>query len=331
MKERIMAEQKTIVFLYSQRLVPQEIMQMARGMLPPEFTLEWLEQGEAAATRQEKFARADIMFAYPGNPSAADLTVARKLKLFQVLSAGYEWLDLASFKRAGIPVANNGGANAPTVAEHAILLILAVYKKLPLHHNTLRAGQWLGAQETLRMREFRGKTLGIIGFGRIGREVAQIARGFQATVCYYDTVRAPAAVEQALGATFMPFEELLAKADVVSIHTPLTPETKGSINARALGLMKSSAIIINTSRGPVIDEPALLAALREQRIAGAGLDVFVAEPLPADSPFLSLDNVVLTSHIAGVTLDTWSRRLAFSFANAQRVASGQAPESLIGA
>jgi phosphoglycerate dehydrogenase-like enzyme len=269
------------------------------------------------------------MFAYPGNPSAEDLTTARKLKLFQVLSAGYEWLDLAAFKRAGVPVANNGGANAPTVAEHAILLILAVYKKLPLHHNTLHEGRWLGAQETLRMREFRGKTLGIIGFGRIGRELAQIARGFQTTICYYDAVRAPAAVEQSLGATFVSFDELLTKADVVSIHTPLTSETKGFINARALGLMKPSAILINTSRGPVIDEPALIAALREKRIAGAGLDVFVAEPLPAESPFLSLDNVVLTSHIAGVTLDTWSRRLAFAFDNARRVASGQAPESII--
>jgi glyoxylate reductase/D-3-phosphoglycerate dehydrogenase len=324
-----MPEQKTIVFLYSQRLVPPEIMQMARELLPAEFSLEWLEQGEASAIRRDKFARADIMFAYPGNPSAEDLTTARKLKLFQVLSAGYEWLDLAAFKRAGVPVANNGGANAPTVAEHAILLILAVYKKLPLHHNTLHEGRWLGAQETLRMREFRGKTLGIIGFGRIGRELAQIARGFQTTICYYDAVRAPAAVEQSLGATFVSFDELLTKADVVSIHTPLTSETKGFINARALGLMKPSAILINTSRGPVIDEPALIAALREKRIAGAGLDVFVAEPLPAESPFLSLDNVVLTSHIAGVTLDTWSRRLAFAFDNARRVASGQAPESII--
>lgn len=324
-----MAEQRTIVFLYAQRLVPPEIMQMARELLPSGFSLEWLEQGEASAIRQAKFAQADIMFAYPGNPSADDLAGARRLKLFQVLSAGYEWLDLAAFKRANIPVANNGGANAPTVAEHTILLILAVYKKLPLHHNTLRAGRWLGAQETLNMREFRGKTLGIIGFGRIGREVAQIARGFQAAICYYDAVRAPEAVEQALGATWVSFDELLTKADVVSIHTPLTSETNGFINARAFALMKPSAILINTSRGPVVDESALLAALRERRIAGAGLDVFVAEPLPADSPLLSLENVVLTSHIAGVTLDTWSRRLAFSFANAQRVASGQAPESII--
>ncbi len=324
-----MNEQKHIIFLYSPRFVPPQIIQMAQEQVPQGFTLDLLEQDTPAETRLEKFAQADFMFAYPGNPSDAELAAAKKLKLFQVLSAGYEWLDLAAFKRAGIPVANNGGANAPTVAEHAILLILAVYKKLPLHHNALHAGRWLGLQETLRMREFRGKTLGIIGFGRIGQEVARLARGFQVTIRYYDTVRASATVEQEIGATPLPLDDLLRQADVVTIHTPLTPGTKGLINTRALSLMKPSAILINTSRGPVIDETALVTALREGRIAGAGLDVFAVEPLPADHPLLSLENVVLTSHIAGVTLDTWSRRLTFAFANARQVAAGQAPESVV--
>ena len=246
------------------------------------------------------------------------------------MSAGYEWLDLDAFRNAKIPVANNGGANAPTVAEHALLLILAVYKKLPLHHNTLHAGRWLGLQETLQMREFRGKTLGIVGFGRIGQELARLASGFQTTIRYYDTVRAPAALEQELHAELLPLDELLSQADVVSVHTPLTAQTQGIINARALKLMKPSAILVNTSRGPVIDEVALVEALREKQIAAAGLDVFAVEPMPTDSPLLSLENVVLTPHIAGVTLDTWARRLAFGFANVQRVAEGHAPESVIG-
>ena len=324
-----MTKQNTIVFLHARSLVPPEVIHMVNEQLPPGFLIDFLEQSSPADTRLEKISHADFMLAYPGNPSADELNGAKQLKLFQMLSAGYEWIDLALFQKLGVPVANNGGANAPTVAEHAILLILAVFKKLPLHHNTLHAGKWLGAQETLRMRELRGKTVGIIGFGRIGQELARIAKGFQANIIYCDAVRAPTSVEQEVGAERLALDDLLQGADVVSVHTPLTAETKGLINARTLDLMKPSAILVNTSRGPVIDEPALIDALRNNRIAGAGLDVFTAEPLETDSPLLSLDNVVLTSHIAGVTLDTWSRRIAFGFANIERVAAGQPPESVI--
>ena len=325
-----MAKQPTIVFLYSQRFVPAQIIQMAQEQVPSGFTFELLEQDSPGKTRLEKISQADFILAYPGNPSTEELHAAKQLKLFQILSAGYEWLDLDLFQKLGLPIANNGGANAPTVAEHAILLILAVFKKLPLHHNALHEKKWLGLQETLNMREFRGKKLGLVGFGRIGQEVARIAKAFQTTIFYYDTIRAATAVEQEVGAQLLPLDALLEQSDVVSIHTPLTDETKGIINARALGLMKSSAIVVNTSRGPVIDEPALIEALQNNRIAGAGLDVFTTEPLETDSPLLFLDNVVLTSHIAGVTLDTWSRRIAFGFGNIQRVADGQKPASVIG-
>ena len=182
------------------------------------------------------------------------------------MSAGYEWLDLDLLRELKIPLANNGGANAPTVAEHAILLILAVFKKLPMHHNSLHQGEWLESQETLRMRELRNKTLGIVGFGRIGQEVARIAQGFQTTTLYFDVVQAPEAVEQELGAKRVSLEDLLQQSDVVTIHTNLTDETKGIINAQNLSLMKSSAIVVNTSRGPVIDEPALIEALREGKL-----------------------------------------------------------------
>ena len=324
-----MSDQHTIVFLHSHRLVPPEVIQMVKEQLPTGFVIDFLEQDTAAGVRMEKISQADFMLAYPGNPSAEELNAAKQLKLFQMLSAGYEWIDLDLFQKLEVPVANNGGANAPTVAEHAILLILAVFKKLPLHHNTLHEGKWLGAQETLRMRELRGKTVGIIGFGRIGQEMARIAKGFQASVIYYDTLEAPAAVVQEVGVERLALDDLLQRADVVSVHTPLTDETKGIINAQTLGLMRSSAILVNTSRGPVVDESALIDALQNHQIAGAGLDVFTSEPLETDSPLLSLDNVVLTSHIAGVTLDTWSRRISFGFANIQRVAAGQAPESVI--
>lgn len=325
-----MSDSKKIVFLYSSRYVPEQIIDMAKAQVPAGFHLELLEQDTPADTRRDAIARADFMLGYPGNPTSEEIAGAKHLKLFQLISAGYEWIDLDAFRSVRIPVANNGGANAPTVAEHALLLILAVYKKLPLHHNTLHEGSWLGLQETLQMREFRGKTLGVVGFGRIGQELARLACGFQTNICYYDTVRAPAVLEQELRAELLPFDKLLGQADVVSIHTPLTAQTQGIINTRALKLMKPSAILINTSRGPVIDEAALIEALRENQIAGAGLDVFATEPMPTDSPLLALDNVVVTPHIAGVTLDTWARRLAFGFSNIERVAGGNAPESLIG-
>ena len=321
--------QEQIVFLHAKRLVPEEVIELAQRQLPPGFALQLLEQGASPDERLEKLAGADFWLGYPGDPSAGELAAAKRLKLFQILSAGYEWLDLAGFSRAGVPVANNGGANAPTVAEHALLLILAVYKKLPLHDRELRAGRWLGARETLSMREFRGKRLGIVGFGRIGRELARLSRGFGVSVCYFDPRPAPAEVERDTGATRVDLDTLLRESDVVSVHAPLTPETHSLIDTRAFGLMRPSAILINTSRGPVVDEVALTTALLERRLAGAGLDVFAVEPLVGDYSLTSLDNVVLTPHVAGVSLDTWSRRLEFGFANIRRVAAGQPPESTV--
>ena len=189
-------------------------------------------------------------------------------------------------------------------------------------------GGW-GRKKPLRMRELRDKTLGIVGFGRIGQEIARIAQGFQTKTLYHDLVAAPSALEAETKAEYASLDALLTQSDVVTIHTALTAENHGLINAERLALMKSSAIVVNTSRGPVIDEPALIEALRSGTIAGAGLDVFVNEPLEKDSPLLSLPNVVLTSHIAGITLDTWSRRIEFGFSNVERVAAGEPPTSVI--
>lgn len=325
-----MADAHTIVFLYSDRLVPPEVMEMVEGGVPEGFTLEPVEQGTSPEIRKKKIAQADFIIAYPGDPSADEINAATRLKLFQMLSAGHDWLNLSIFAHQGIPVANNGGANAPTVAEHAILLTLAVFKRLPEHHNALVNGHWVGATRTLQMRELRGKTVGILGFGRIGQEFARLARGFGTNILYNDTIQPSFSVREEIGAVYAPFDNLFERSDVISVHTPLTNTTKGMVDARALGLMKNSAILVNTSRGPVIDEAALIGALQNDEIAGAGLDVFSVEPLEGESPLFSLNNVVLTSHIAGVTLDTWSRRIAFGFANIQRVARGQEPESVVG-
>ena len=324
-----MSQEHKIVFLHERSMVPQLIIDMAHANLPSGFSLELVEEGASAEHRLEKIAGADFILGYPGDPTVAELDAAPDLKLLQILSAGYEFLDLDMYRSRGLPVANNGGANAPTVAEHAIMLILAVFKKLPLHHNSMLEGEWLEAQETLNMRELRGKTLGILGFGRIGREVAGIARGFQTKTLYFDTVAASPEVERELAAEPASLDELFERSDIVTVHTNLTDESRGLVNARTLALMKPTAIVVNTSRGPAVNEAALLDALRDGKIAGAGLDVFISEPLEADSGLRGFPTVVHTPHIAGVTLDTWSRRISFGFGNIARVAAGQPPESVI--
>ncbi|MEJ2133363.1 MAG: NAD(P)-dependent oxidoreductase, partial [Gammaproteobacteria bacterium] len=227
-----MADLQNILFLYSAASVPEEILQAAETRVPEGFSLTRCERSTSDALRRKLVSEADYVLLY--GLRFDDLEVAANARLLQLLSAGYDRLDLDAFSKAGIPVANNGGANGPTVAEHAVLLMLAVFKKLPLHHNALHQGKWLGLSEGLRMRELRGKRVGIVGFGHIGREVARMVRGFLATVAYADVQRAPTEIEQALEAEHTTLGELLETSDVVTIHTPLNAATREMIDERVL-------------------------------------------------------------------------------------------------
>jgi glyoxylate reductase/D-3-phosphoglycerate dehydrogenase len=249
---------------------------------------------------------------------------ASKLKLIQLLSAGYDEADIAAARRAMIPISNNGGANSVAVSEHAILLMLAVQRQLLWQHKSVSAGQWRGNQ-TPKVFEMRDKTVGIIGLGSIGKKTARIAKAFGANVIYYDIDRLNEAEEDALGVRFRLRDELLRTADVISLHVPLNPSTHHMIGREQLGLLKSSAILVNTSRGPVIDEVALHDVLAAGSILGAGLDVFDEEPPPQDNPLFSLDNVVLTAHLAGPTFESHTARVRNGFDNVQRVARGETP------
>ena len=249
---------------------------------------------------------------------------APKLKLIQLLSAGYDEADIAAARRANIPISNNGGANSVAVSEHAILLMLAVQRQLIWQHKSVSAGQWRGNQ-TPRVFETRDKTIGIIGLGSIGKKTARLAAAFGVKIIYYDTDRLSEAEEDALGVRFRLRDELLRSADVISLHVPLNDSTRHMIGRKELAMMKSSAILVNTSRGPVIDEVALHEALAARKIRGAGLDVFDQEPPQADNPLLSLDNVVLTAHLAGPTFESHVARVRNGFDNVQRVARGESP------
>jgi phosphoglycerate dehydrogenase-like enzyme len=324
-----MTDTHRIVFLHAKRNVPQEIIDLAYKKVPAGFSLELLEQGTDRAEKIKRVAEADFILGYPGHMTEEEIRAATKCKLLQLMSAGYDRILLPVWREMQVPVANNGGANAIPVAEHAVLLMLAVYKWLPQHHMALQAGQWLGHAKVLQMFELRRKTVGIVGFGHIGREIARCLLGFQTTTLYYDVVRAPTAIEEELKGRRVPLDELLRQADVVTLHTPLLPQTHGLIGARQLALMKPTAILINTSRGPIVDESALYGALQARRIMGAGLDVFAQEPIDPNNPLLQLDNVVVTPHAAGATYDTWFRRLDFAFSNIAHVARGEAPLSVI--
>ncbi len=251
---------------------------------------------------------------------------APKLKLVQLLSAGYDRVDIAAARRARVPVCNNGGANSIAVAEHAIMLMLAVSRRLVWQHTMVASGRWRGNNVAdVRLFELSGRTLGIIGLGTIGKKVARLGRAFGLDVQYYDIARLTEDQADAIGVRFRLMSELLRGSDIVSLHVPLTPLTRHMIGARELRLMKPSAYLINTCRGPVVEEPALHEALSNGTIAGAGLDVFDQEPPAADNPLFGLDNVVLTPHFAGPTWDNQYTRFRNAFDNVERVARGDKP------
>jgi phosphoglycerate dehydrogenase-like enzyme len=307
-------------------LVPPsaEVGAIAREMAPSGFELTLLSH--TAHDFQLALPGMDYMVCYP-NVAMPDAfyRAAPRLKLVQLLSAGYDNVDLAAARRANVPVCNNGGANAISVAEHSLMLMLAVARKVIWQHGNVAAGRWRGNAPAPRLYELYGKTLGIVGLGTIGKKTARLAQAFGMRVQYYDIRRLSEEAEDALGVRFRLLRELLATSDVVSLHVPLNASTRGMIGRGELALMKPLAIIVNTARGPVVDEGALHQALQAGRLFGAGLDVFEQEPPPADNPLLKLDNVVLTAHFAGPTWDNHVARFRNAFDNVERVARGEPP------
>ena len=311
-----------IVFLHN--VVPQ-VVQIIQAKAPQGLDLVVLSQKAPEAEQAAAVREADFLLLFPGEMSPALWDAAKKVKLINVMSAGYDRLDVQKAAQLGIPVANNGGANSRAVSDHAMLLMLAVYRRILDRVDNVRSGQWARGRMGLDSFELADKTLGIVGLGNIGRMVARRARGFEMNLQYYDVFRAPAEVEREFHVAYIALDDLLRTSDAITLHVPLHKGSRSLIGERELGTMKKSAIIINTSRGPVIDEAALIAALKDGKIAGAGLDVLTKEPTEPDNPLLKMDNVVVTPHCAGITFDTWARRAENCFANIVRVANGQPP------
>ena len=294
-----------------------------RAMVPPGFEL--VATGAGSAEYKSAIAEAEYLVGFVDMLIKEDLyKAAPKLKLIQLLSAGYDRADIAVARRARVPVCNNGGANSVAVSEHALMLMLTVSRQLIRQHANVSGGRWRG-NKAPPIHELRSRTLGIIGFGTIGKKTARLAQAFGMPVNYYDIARLTEAEEDALGVRFRLMRELLRTSDIVSLHVPLNDTTRHLIGAAELALMKPDAILVNTSRGPVVDETALHAALVANKLFGAGLDVFAEEPPPANHPFFTLDNVVLTAHLAGPTQESSVSRLRNGFDNVERVARGEKP------
>lgn len=241
--------------------------------------------------------------------------------------AGLDMIPVEEATRAGVLVANVPAVNARSVAEHVFFVTLALLRRFRMVDRDLRSGGWLaGRAHAERTNELAGRRIGIVGFGAVGRQVAAIAQGgFGLEVAINSRTR-PEYLPEDIG--FMELDTLVAWCDVLVLCCPLTPETRGLLDAKRIGLMKPGALVVNVARGPVIDDAALIAALTEGRIGGAALDVFATQPLPPDHPYLGFDNVIVTPHMAGITEESMMRMGVGAAGEVLRVLAGELPLNL---
>src|SRR5215470_1548274 len=271
--------------------------------MPSNWSVRFIEENSLAA-RAAVLRDADIAFVMAAPVPKELLAEARRLRFIQKLGAGVDRIDLDACRKQGIGLARLHAGNSVPVAEHTILLMLATYRQLPQIDRRTRAGAWNKEDARGEHRHLRGKIVGLVGFGAIGKEVAKRLRGFEVKILYYDPVRASRDVEQSLAVDYADLDTLVRSADIISLHLPLMPQTAG-----------------------LVDEAALAAALKEGRLFGAGIDAFANEP-PVGSELLELDNTVVTSHLAGATLDNFSGVIARAVENAKAVLCGEAlPET----
>ena len=253
------------------------------------------------------------------------------LRLIQTFSAGTDYLDKTMLAEAGVDVANNGGANAVAVAEHAIALMFAVNRKLELQIASVKAGTWMAGVtgERTDFHTLVGKRVGIVGLGRIGSRVAKRLAGWECDLVYSDVVDHDADYVAATGAKRVNLDELLSTSDIVTLHVPLDRITRGMMSDHEFSLMKNTAILINTCRGPVVDEKALVRALESKQIFAAGLDVTEIEPIEPGNPLISMSNVVLTPHLATRAIESEYNAAENAIANVARLARGEKPEWIV--
>jgi len=282
---------------------------------------------------RKNISKADIVlgdYTFKQKITADILSTAGKLRFIQQPSVGYQHIDVAACTARGIKVANTAGANAISVAEHTIAWGLCLLKNMVHAHTSTKSGRW--EQMSIKPAELKGKIWGIIGFGRIGQAVAQRLKPFGLSrIIYYDTYRPEPSVEQLLGVEYTELANILSQSDIISLHAPLTDATRAMINENALNSMKPGAYIINVARAELVDEKALAEAIRNGKIAGAGIDVFSEEPVNMNNPLLGVESekLLFSPHVAGVTDEAAGRIINMATINIARVLKAEIPESLV--
>lgn len=283
--------------------IPWEIL---KSVVPDGFTVETLtELSYECLLRQ--VVDADYLLVSGRLPiDEGVLSVAKNLKMIQRTGVGTEMLDMEAIKKHGIPVYVNKGVNARSVAEHTLTLMLCCLKNIPQIDRNVKQGVWKKQQTGVTCNELYGKTVGLVGMGAIGRQVAFYLKAFGAKVLYTDLFRQDDSTERELALTYVPsFEQLLPQVDILSFHCPLTPDNKDMLNAGTIKLMKDGAMVVNTARGKLIELNALNEALSKGKLRMAALDVHYEEPIPQGYALLELDNVILTPHIAGLPYEAF--------------------------
>lgn len=311
------------LFNFSNHWMREMILQAA----PSEFDVRFIDAGVTGEQLRDALAHADFLVTID-LPRDWVRYLAR-CRLVQLQGVGFDSVDCMALGEARIPLAMTPEGTVIGVAEHTILFILALYKRLTEVHDSVRQGGFDKIGWRSGCHFFQGKTLGIVGLGRIGRRVAHLAQAFEAGIVYCDVQRASPEFERDLSAAHVALDELLEQADIISVHTPLTAQSRGMFREQEFVRMKRGALFINTSRGETYDMDALYRALKSGRLGGAGLDVFNPQPPPQNHPILQLPNVICTPHMATGTVEAHLEKARAQFDNFARVLRGESPHNLV--
>ena len=311
---------KTVLLTNKYNGAPLEIV---RGEVPEGFSIRFLSSQTQDALIAEAPSADYILAGGRLKITREVLEKTRNLKMIQRSGVGLDALDLDAIKERNIPLYVNQGVNAESVAEHALLLMIACLRKLPTINSNTKNGIWKKQEQGVQTAELRSKAVGIVGMGNIAKTLVGLLKPFKVNILYYNLARMNEKFESENNMRFVGLEELLRSSDIITIHCALTPETKNLINTETLCFMKDGAILINTARGEIVDPAAVAEALKTGKLSYAAFDVHAQEPIPEDYPLKDIENVILTPHIAGVTADSFRAMMHNAFRNIECFDKGE--------